>query len=169
MAPPRVRLARPSDLRHLAPIEDAGGPMFEEFWDRPAPELRRPAPTGAHRDAVGTVFVVGAPPAGFAHVVVLDGHAHLEQVSVHPSHQRQGLGRALVAAAREEMRWAGFPELTLCTYRDVPWNGPFYAALGFEEVAAPELWLARLLAREVELGITGYGARIAMRVRLSRM
>lgn len=166
MTTPRVRLARPSDLRHLAPIEDAGGPMFEEHLGRPAPELRQPAPSGATRDQAGTLLVVGEPPAGFAHLLVIEGHAHLEQVSVHPDHQWQGLGRLLVAAAREEMRWAGFEELTLCTYRDLPWNGPFYASLGFEEVVDPEPWLARILAHEVDLGLTAYGARIAMRVRL---
>ncbi len=36
-----------------------------------------------------------------------------------------------------EARAQGFDRLSLCTYRDVPWNGPFYASLGFTEVARP--------------------------------
>ena len=64
---------------------------------------------------------------------------------------------------------AGDGGLTLSTFRDVPWNAPFYAALGFAPIASPEPALARLLAREIELGLTAYGARIAMGVRLSRM
>ena len=59
--------------------------------------------------------------------------------------------------------------MTLCTFRDVPWNAPFYAALGFAPIASPEPALARLLAHEIALGLTAYGARIAMGVRLSRM
>lgn len=168
MAPPRVRPARPSDLRHLAAIEDAGGPMFEAFWGSPAPEVTGPAPSGSVRDQAGTLLVSGLPPTGFAHLIEVEGHAHLEQVSVHPDHQRAGLGAALVRAAMEEARWAGHDRLTLCTYRDVPWNGPFYRSLGFADLTEPEPWLARILAREESAGLTRYGARTAMGVRLSR-
>ena len=30
----------------------------------------------------------------------------------------------------------GLPSVTLITFRDVPWNGPFYEKLGFEAVTA---------------------------------
>ena len=38
--------------------------------------------------------------------------------------------------------WArdrGYAEITLTTYRDIPWNGPFYASLGFKVLSAAEL------------------------------
>ncbi len=43
-----------------------------------------------------------------------------------PSTRRRGIGSALVRAAMDEARALGFDRLSLCTYRDVPWNGPFY-------------------------------------------
>ena len=108
---------------------------------------------------------------GFAHVVLLDdGHetrAHLEQVSVLPEHGRRGTGARLVRAAAEEARWDGFGELSLCTYRDVPWNAPFYARLGFE-VVQPVGVLAELRAREQERGLDEAGERVVMRLVLRR-
>jgi len=53
-----------------------------------------------------------SPPVGFVHVLVIDGHAHLEQLSVLPERQRQGIGAALVRAAMAEARMQGFDRLS---------------------------------------------------------
>ena len=96
----RVRQARAADLKHIGPIEDAGGPMFEEaFGDLTGDPLLSPAPRGADRDdAPGFLLVVGpvGEPVGFAHVEVVEGFAYLAQLSVHPDAMRQGIGSALV-------------------------------------------------------------------------
>jgi hypothetical protein len=39
-----------------------------------------------------------------------------------------------VAKACDWTRQHACPALTLTTFRDVPWNMPFYARLGFEEI-----------------------------------
>ncbi|WP_370039331.1 GNAT family N-acetyltransferase, partial [Nocardioides sp.] len=95
--------------------------------------------------------------------------AHLEQLSVRlPEHGRRGVGTALVHAACEEARWAGHDSLTLCTYRDVPWNGPFYRRLGFSEDPAPPPHLARIRRHEQDLGLDRCGAREVLRRHLDR-
>ena len=38
----------------------------------------------------------------------------------------------------------GLPSVTLGTFRDVGWNGPFYEKLGFEAVTLTPAWQARL-------------------------
>lgn len=46
-------------------------------------------------------------------------------------------------------RWAaeqGFLQVTLTTFRTVPWNAPFYEKLGFVELA-PVAWTPGLRAR----------------------
>ncbi len=168
---PTIRRARPSDLRRLAAIEDAGAPMFAEYFgEAMVPALASRAPSGADRDGHGFLLValVDRRLVGFAHVVPYGLHSHLEQVSVLPSHGRQGLGRRLVTEAMEEARWAGFDVMSLTTYRDVPWNGPFYASLGFVEVADPEPFQADLRAREQALGLDEPGVRVVMERRLER-
>ena len=56
-----------------------------------------------------------------------------------PRHGRRGVGTALVEAVCDWGRRRGFEELTLTTFRALPWNVPFYARLGFEEVAGDDL------------------------------
>lgn len=165
-----VRLARPSDLRHLASIEDAGGALFEDLWgDLAGDVLLGPAMAGGSRaDQPGFLLVAGEPVVGFAHVLLVEGDAHLEQVSVHPDAMRHGVGSALVRAAMEEARWAGHERLSLATYRDVPWNGPFYAGHGFAEIERPTPWQVRLREHEVALGLDRHGVRILMDVALVR-
>jgi GNAT superfamily N-acetyltransferase len=165
-----VRYARAADLRHVAEIEDSGGQQFEElFGDRMVPALRAPAISGADRASrPGFLLVAGDPPVGFVHVLVIDGHAHLEQISVRPGQQRQGIGASLVRAAIRESRAAGHRELSLCTYRDVPWNGPFYRSLGFTEVTRLLPFQKQAQEHEVALGLDVNGSRVVMSVDLTR-
>lgn len=167
----RIRLARPSDLRHLAAIEDAGAPLFEEhFGAAMVPALSSPAPAGAERDLAGTVLValVDGEVVGFAALQAYDLVAHLEQVSVLPDHARRGIGADLVRAAMEEARWAGFDAMSLTTYRDVPWNGAFYRSLGFAEVDRPAPFQERMRAHERSLGLDEPGPRVVMETTLER-
>src|SRR4029079_9887686 len=106
------------------------------------------------------------PPVGFVHVLVIDGHAHLEQLSVLPERQRQGIGAALVRAAMAEARMQGFDRLSLCTYRDVPWNGPYYRSLGFTEVTDLAPYERRLREKERDLGLDENGVRVVMSIAL---
>ena len=97
----------------------------------------------ARRDGRLWVALAGDAPVGFAHVVVHeDGVAHLEEVDVHPDHGRRGLGRRLVQTVCAWATSHGYDAVTLTTFRDVPWNMPFYARLGFETVASDTVGVA---------------------------
>ncbi|GAA1998103.1 hypothetical protein GCM10009719_03330 [Nocardioides kribbensis] len=179
----RVRHARPSELRQLAAVEDSGGALFRAHLGEDLPAaLLAPAPSGLDRAALpGCVLVAvhgtDQEVVGFAHVVDHDheepGAVHLEQLSVLPSHGRRGIGTALVRAAEEEARWWGAGLMTLTTYRDLPWNGPLYARLGYAEQARPPAYVARALAAERAAGLdlggaVAAGPRVAMSRRLGR-
>ena len=110
---------------------------------------------------------MGAPVA-FAHVEVVEGFAYLAQLSVHPDAMRQGIGSALVRAAMREAWQLGFDRLSLTTYRDLPWNGPFYAGLGFTEATHPEPFEQRFRQEERRMGLDRHGPRVVMHVPLGR-
>ena len=173
MAGVEVRHARAADLKHIGPIEDAGAPMFREhFGPDMNPVLEAKADDGWQRiEKDGFLMVATAEeagPVGFVHVLVIDGHAHLEQISVVPDHARQGIGARLVRAAMDEARALGFRRMSLCTYRDVPWNGPFYAGLGFAEVDEADLapYERQIREKERRIGLDEDGVRCVMSVAL---
>ncbi|CAM3791084.1 GNAT family N-acetyltransferase [Nocardioides zeicaulis] len=168
MADDEARPARARDLPLLAAIEDAGVPMFEAvLGDLTGDALSAPAPSGEWRAAQpGFVLVAGDPPVGFAHVVDMVGHAHLAQLSVHPDHGRRGVGAALLEAAAERATLKGHGSLTLTTYADLPWNGPFYARHGFVEFAADDPLTGpqqEVTDEEERLGLGRHGRRTWMR------
>jgi len=104
------------------------------------------------------ILVAGDPPIGFAGIIALDGHPHLEQISVHADHGRKGIGSRLLEEVIE-------PGLTLITFRDIPWNGPWYAKHGFAEWPETE-WgpdLTRHWRTEIAAGLHTLGRRLVMR------
>jgi GNAT superfamily N-acetyltransferase len=79
-------------------------------------------------------------PVGFAVVQMLaEDLPHLQEIDVDPQHGRRGIGAALVRTVCEWARMCKYAEITLTTFRDLRWNMPFYARLGFEEVPADDL------------------------------
>jgi GNAT superfamily N-acetyltransferase len=88
------------------------------------------------RAALGRLLVAISPeraPASFLIWSPLDGRAYIEEVSVDPAHAGQRLGARLIAALEDDVR-GRHAALSLTTFRDVPWNAPYYASLGFTEL-----------------------------------
>ena len=92
----------------------------------------------------------GDRPVGYAIADVVDDNAHLEQISVHPDHQGQGIGRALIDRVRAWAEESGRAAVTLSTFATVPWNGPLYAHLGFEAIPEDEFGPELRAVREAE-------------------
>ncbi|GAA3215449.1 GNAT family N-acetyltransferase [Nonomuraea helvata] len=155
-----VRWAETDELSGLVAVELAADGLFEQVGI-----VFPPGTTMIEEvDDPGAVLVEGAPPAGFAMIGWVDGNLHLEQLAVHPRSMRQGIGGRLMAAVIDHAGAAGAPAVTLTTYRDVPWNAPWYARHGFsvmpEEEWGPEL--RAVVEHERELGIE-VAPRVVMR------
>jgi GNAT superfamily N-acetyltransferase len=122
-----IRLARDDDLLLLQDIERAAGAQFRDLGmpavaDDPPPELE--TLRSFRRDGRAWVFVDGDDrPVAYLLVEVIDNRAHVEQVSVHPTHARKGVGRRLIDQVDSWAAEHGLSELSLTTYVDVPWNG----------------------------------------------
>ena len=137
-----IRAARSGDLARLVEIERAAGQTFLQL----DPDLFAGHDPGTvaelrpYADGSRAFVSVDADdrPVGYLILDVVDDAAHIEQVSVHPDHARKGLGRALIERAATWASARGLQSLTLTTYVDVPWNGPYYERLGFRYLAAGE-------------------------------
>lgn len=110
----------------------------------------------AHYQSAGRAWVVTLPsvgagaPVGYLVAEPVDGALHIAQVSVHPKATGRGLGRALIEHVAEVAVATGATRLSLTTYVEVPWNGPYYRRLGFTELPERELGPGLRAIRELE-------------------
>jgi GNAT superfamily N-acetyltransferase len=156
---PAMRVADPSEFDLLRDIEDSADAMFAQVGIGPFTGLEE----DDHLARAAVVFVWGQPARGFACVDIVDGSAHLWQLSVFPSFGRRGIGWALVQAVCDWASSNGHPAVTLTTFRDVPWNAPFYNRLGFRVLDELSPGLQAIRDHERELGDDDFGPRVAMR------
>ncbi|MFD6953356.1 acetyltransferase [Nocardiopsis sp. TSRI0078] len=122
---------RPEDTSHLVEVSLAADTVFAGAGVVLPPDDPGEMLAHAERVLVADDPVAGAPVVGLAATVTVDGRPHLEQLAVHPDHGRRGVGGALLEAVCAEAAAAGHTSLTLTTFRDLPWNGPWYADRGF--------------------------------------
>lgn len=78
-------------------------------------------------------------PIGFLGGNYLNGNFHIIELSVAKQYQGLGIGRALMTTMVQQVRLEGYRSITLTTFRDLPWNGPWYAKMGFVEVKVQEM------------------------------
>jgi len=161
--------ARLQDLPALASIERDAAQLLQGHGPQSVLDETTSDADFLEAQAAGRLWaaLAGEVPVGFALVRILGGNLpHLEEIDVHPNHGRRGAGTALVRAVCEWTRRAGYPGITLTTFRSVPWNMPFYARLGFDEVPNDELGpeLQAIVANETSRGLDP-GGRVVMKYR----
>jgi GNAT superfamily N-acetyltransferase len=138
----QIRLAQPGDIAALPEIEREAGQLFKAYpqdlglTDEIYARVNS-VDTFDHARQDGRLWVATSPTAavvGFALVLEIDSYAHLEELDVLPSHGRRGIGSALLQTVCSWARERRYRAVTLRTFRDVPWNGPFYRSRGFQVV-----------------------------------
>ena len=102
-------------------------------------------------------------PVAFRLTSLVDGNAHIDELSVHPTHGRRGIGRALIEHLVEQAGSEHLPAVTLTTFAAVPWNAPYYTRCGFHPMDDAELGpeLAHIRLAERWRGLDAH-PRIAM-------
>src|SRR5512132_4263651 len=165
----RVRLARPDEVPRLRAIEDAAGRIFSGLGliDE-ALDVSFPLEDMARLVGMGQVWVGCLEdnlPVGMVIASAREGAVYVEEMDVLPAHGRRGLGARLLARVCEWAEAQGHPAVTLSTFRDVPWNGPFYRKHGFRDLQ-PEEWTPGMRAiREQE---ARHGLAVEARVFMRR-
>lgn len=152
-----IRLVRDAEVTALSDIETRAGALFadaglQDVADNPPADLDY-IESFRRAGAVHVAVSDRGEPVGFALSGLLDGGGHLYELAVDPAHGRRGLGGRLVEAACNTAYARGARGVTLSTFRDLAWNGPFYKKLGFRDLT-PSEWtpgLHVLHAREIDI------------------
>jgi GNAT superfamily N-acetyltransferase len=158
---PELRPASSADVDAIRAVGADAGERFRTIAD---PRIARCADHDpwevaelAAYAAAGRAWVATVDDAvvGFVLVDVVDGCAHVEEVSVGLAAQGHGVGTALLDAVRDWARASGFPAVTLTTFADVPWNRPFYERRGYRVLADAEITagMRHRIAEEAALGL----------------
>jgi len=130
----KICAADPAHISALAAIERAAADLFSE-QDLPAGVREETVPPEQHlaaqREGLLLVAIEGETPVGYAVNQRVGDHLHLLQIDVHPRHQRQGIGTALLRQVETLALASRCVGITLTTFSHVPWNGPWYQSQGF--------------------------------------
>lgn len=126
---------RPADTADTAVIDEIVQRAYRHYVSRIG---RRPGPMDEDyslKVAQGLVSVAeaGGEIVGLIVLAQEPDHLLVENVAVAPEHQRQGIGRALLAFAETVAGEAGTPTLRLYTHAAMTENLALYPRLGYVE------------------------------------
>lgn len=131
----KVRPATSDDLSDISRIERQAAQAFRDIG---YPQLADGAATpmawfeeGLKQGFLWVCVPDNDVPAGFALAGLMDGLFYLEDISVDPQHQRQGLGDAMLRQVIEHAKFLYCSSVVLSTLKSAPWTEPFYHKHGF--------------------------------------
>ena len=164
-----VRPTRPGDVASLPAIERAAGERFREdpdlAWLADGEVISAEQHLEYVERGLSWLALANDQPVGFILAEAHPSSLFIVELSVDLDWQGKGIGRQLIACVADHARNRGMTALTLTTFRDVPWNAPFYAKLGFEYVAELTPELSEKREEEAAHGLA-YNSRCAMRLPL---
>lgn len=139
-----LRRATEQDLSALNAIEISAASVFERIPELADLKTFHSSPEQIQKwFSNGRIYVAEdlGKVVGFVAAVPMDTAIYIAEISTVVESQGKGVGSALFGAvtkwAREESVLAkSKPRISLTTYREVPWNAPWYRKLGFKEVDA---------------------------------
>jgi GNAT superfamily N-acetyltransferase len=155
-----VRPARAEDATGLPDVERDAGMSFLAITDLAWLASDKVMSAEQHLPAIvdracWVAEVDSRAIVGFLTAERCGSDLHIWEVAVRGAFQRRGIGRRLIGGAADLARIEGLAALTLTTFRDVAWNAPFYARLGFQVLVGADLdaRLAQILKHEAEQGL----------------
>ncbi|MEV6275036.1 GNAT family N-acetyltransferase [Nocardia sp. NPDC051832] len=131
----KIRRATEADLPVLQDIERAAGKPFADIgMQSVADDDPPPLPTLREFQRAGRAWVRPDDtdtPIAYLVLGLVDDNAHIDQVSVDPEYIGHRIGKSLIDHAVTWSKAEGLQAITLTTFTEVPWNGPYYERLGF--------------------------------------
>lgn len=148
-----IRPGRAADVFRLQEVERLAADLFRGSGLIDVDAMSA-TPTRDHLAAIeqdiSIVAEVDRRVAGFVIGELHDDVAYLRELDVDPAYQKRGIGAELVRAFVARARADGARATYLSTFRDPPWNAPFYRKLGFTEVDRADYlpWMTELEAAQ---------------------
>ena len=155
----KIRFARVEELTLLSHIEQSAASLF---LDTPYSFLVNaetlPLNFVQQRFQAGQVWVAidqHDVVVGYAITREVDDTLYLQQIDVDPEHGHRGIGSALVDTVCSWAKVHSYRVISLSTFRDIPWNAPFYSKLGFRALNESELTAGfqQIRLKEFEAGL----------------
>ncbi|MGR6467885.1 GNAT family N-acetyltransferase [Rhizobium sp. PAMB 3182] len=168
-------IIRPGMLEETFVYQDIERQAAQRFRTIGMSEIADGRPTAASdlaehiRD--GRLFVASSGwPVGFILYRQVESSAYIEELDVLQEYAGRGIGSALIGRVAEAAVEAGLSTLLLSTFRDVPWNAPYYERIGFrvleEEALSPVMRAIR--DEHIAKGLDE-SRRVFMRRRLGKL
>ncbi|AAK25223.1 GNAT family N-acetyltransferase [Caulobacter vibrioides] len=138
--PLTIRPARFEELPAVQAIERLSARRFVGWIDALADDDPSPLERLAERSASGGLLVAdvetgeGPKAAGFVMFRPMEDSLYIEQIDVAPAFERRRIGATLINAVADRAVALGLSRLTLSTFREIPWNAPYYRRLGFVDL-----------------------------------
>ena len=145
----------------LPEIEQSAGEGFRDL-----PDLAWIADSGNMSAEMHLMYVkqrtswvaeVESQIVGFLCAEIMERDLHVWEVSVRQEWQSKGIGQQLMETTIQYASDNQLRCVTLTTFREVPWNAPFYRSLGFKilDMSSLEPRLEKILQDEIQHGLPG--------------
>lgn len=149
------RFAAPHDAHAVRTIEFEAGQRFASVGmagiaDAPPMEMDLVNRKIAAQQIVVAV-AAGETCVGFVMFEPQATRLYVQELDVLTAYAGQRVGAALIEQVAQLARAQQLTQLTLSTYREVPWNAPYYRRLGFRDIEEAELDAALIERRDAHI------------------
>jgi len=129
-----IRKAVPGDVKFLPQIEKEASSLFIDYGLEAGvfadvtglDELFR-----AQKEGLLWIAETNNKIIGFAFVEALNSGFVLSEIDVLPLFGKKGVGSQLLKEVLKHVKRSGHKKLFLTTFKEIPWNYPFYQKWGF--------------------------------------
>ncbi|MFM0100673.1 GNAT family N-acetyltransferase [Paraburkholderia nemoris] len=149
------RFAAPHDADTIRTIEFEAGKRFVSVGmtgiaDAPPMELEL-----VHRKIDAQQIIVAVETdgtcVGFVMFEPQLARIYVQELDVLSSYAGQRIGAALIEQVAQLARAQQITQLILSTFREVPWNAPYYRRLGFRDIEEADLDAALIARRDAHI------------------
>ncbi|XUW92255.1 GNAT family N-acetyltransferase [Burkholderia sp. M6-3] len=149
------RLAAPDDAETVRTIEFEASLRFVSVGmsgiaDAPPMSLALVERKIAAQELIVAVNAEGTC-VGFVMFEPQPARIYIQELDVLTSHAGRRIGAALIEQVAQLARSRQIMQLVLSTYREVPWNAPYYRRLGFRHIDEAELDAALRARRDAHI------------------